>query len=149
MSAADRPAAPARAADRPAAPARAADRPGGAAPGAADPAPRPVRRGLLLGGLAVALVLAGLVSAVASGAPDGLEAALSAGCTVDDAGEVVAGTCPATAARPHEWGGPFADYAVAGLGPGWGTALAGVGGVLLTFACGAGLFRLARRRRAG
>ncbi|GGK06309.1 hypothetical protein GCM10010123_40170 [Pilimelia anulata] len=104
-----------------------------------------MKRVLLLGGLAVALVLAGFVSNFASAAPDGLDNTLHAGCTLDDAGEVTGGACMARAARPHEVGGPLADYAVEGVHPWLGTAVAGIGGVLLTFAVGGGLFWLVRR----
>jgi len=105
-------------------------------------------KGFVLAGLFVALLLAGVVSTVASGAPDGLEAASTRGCTVNAAGEITGGACIAQGAKEHEFGGPFADYGVAGVGNAFvSTAITGVLGVLVTFAVAGGVFRLARRRR--
>lgn len=103
--------------------------------------------GFTLGGLLVALLLAGVVSNFASASPDGLESALHTGCTVDAEGNITGGTCPARQARDHELAeSPLADYGLRGIdNPYLSTALAGVLGVLLTFALGAGLLRLARR----
>jgi cobalt/nickel transport system permease protein len=127
--------------------------------GAPAPAPAPVaaaqtavRQGargrFLVAGLAVSLVLAGVVSNFASGSPDGLDATARKGCTVDAAGEIVGGTC--MAAREHPGGlpgGPLADYGVAGVdNPFLSTGTAGVAGVALIFLLGMLLVRLARRR---
>ena len=103
----------------------------------------------LLAGLFVALVLAGVVSNFASGSPDGLDATSTRGCTLNDAGEITGGTCMAQGARDHETAGsPLADYGIAGIdNPYVSTSLAGVAGVLLTFAVGGGLFWLTRTRR--
>ena len=103
----------------------------------------------VLGGLAVALVLAGIVSNVASSAPDGLAAATREGCTVNDKGEITGGTCIAQAEQDHELsGGPLADYGIRGVDNGFlSTGLAGVLGVLVTFAVGGLLFRVLGRRR--
>lgn len=104
-------------------------------------APRPAsaatpRRGLrpvLVGGGAVALLLAGVVSFAASGQPDGLE------YVAEDQGFL-------DAAREHAFGGfALADYGeVAGVPVG----VAGVLGVLVTVAAGLALFRVLRRRAA-
>ena len=105
--------------------------------------------GFVLAGLFVALLLAGVVSSFASGAPDGLDSASTRGCTVDAAGEITGGTCMAQGAKEHEVGGPFADYAFTGAGGGFAaTAVSGVVGVLVTFAVAGGLFWVTRRRRA-
>lgn len=106
-------------------------------------------RWLLLAGLAVALVLAGVVSGFASSAPDGLEHVTSQGCTLDAEGRVVEGSCPARATREHELAdSPLAGYGFRGIGnEPLATGLAGVVGVLVTFAAGGGLFWLVRRSR--
>ncbi|MPZ28106.1 MAG: cobalamin biosynthesis protein CbiM [Micromonosporaceae bacterium] len=103
----------------------------------------------LAGGLVVSLLLAGVVSSLASSSPDGLEHAAQRGCAVDADGEIVAGSCLAQQEREHDLaGGWFADYGVRGLDNDWlATGLAGVVGVLVTFAVGGGLFWLVRRRR--
>ena len=107
------------------------------------------RAWFLLGGLLVALLLAGVGSNFASGAPDGLDAASTKGCTLDAAGEITGGNCMAQGATEHELGaGPLADYGIRGIDNAYlSTGLAGVSGVLLTFAVGTGVFWLARRRR--
>jgi cobalt/nickel transport protein len=104
----------------------------------------------LAAGLLVCLVLAGVVSAFASSSPDGLEHAALQGCTLDEDGEIVGGTCMAQAERDHDLADSvFADYGVRGLdNEALGTGLAGLVGVLLTFAVGGGLFWLIRRRGA-
>ena len=103
----------------------------------------------LAGGLLVALILAGVVSAFASGSPDGLDATARQGCTFSAGGEITGGTCMAQQEQEHQLGGsPLADYGIRGLGEGpLSTGLAGVTGVLLTFAVGGGLFWLVRRRK--
>ncbi|MET8064314.1 PDGLE domain-containing protein [Micromonospora sp. NPDC005686] len=102
----------------------------------------------LLGGLLVALLLAGVVSNYASSHPDGLDSSLLKGCTVNADDEITGGSCPAQQATDHELAdSPLADYGVRGIGNDFvSTGLSGVLGVLLTFALGGGLFWLARRR---
>ena len=105
--------------------------------------------GFVIGGLLVALLLAGGVSHFASSSPDGLDSVTLDGCTVDDDGEITGGDCPAKQAKDHEIGGPFADYGVAGIDNDVvSTAISGVLGVLVVFAIGGGLFWLLRRGRA-
>jgi cobalt/nickel transport protein len=103
----------------------------------------------LAGGLLVALILAGFVSNFASGSPDGLDAATLEGCTTDANGRITGGTCAAQQAQDHQLkDGPLANYGVKGLGNGYlSTGIAGVAGVLVTFAVGAGLFWVLRRRK--
>ncbi|MEH1165404.1 PDGLE domain-containing protein [Micromonospora sp. CPCC 205539] len=102
----------------------------------------------LVGGLLVALLLAGVVSNYASSHPDGLDSSLLKGCTVDADDTITGGSCPAQQARDHELAdSPLADYGVRGVENGFlSTGLSGVLGVLLTFAVGAGGFWLLRRR---
>ncbi|MEE3919926.1 PDGLE domain-containing protein [Micromonospora sp. BRA006-A] len=102
----------------------------------------------LLGGLLVALLLAGVVSNASSSHPDGLDSSLLKGCTVNADDEITGGSCPAQQAKDHELAdSPLADYGVRGIGNDFlSTGLSGVLGVLLTFALGGGLFWLARRR---
>ncbi|SCL35195.1 PDGLE domain-containing protein [Micromonospora aurantiaca (nom. illeg.)] len=102
----------------------------------------------VLGGLLVALLLAGVVSNYASSHPDGLDSSLLKGCTVNADDEITGGSCPAQQAKDHELAdSPLADYGVRGIGNDFlSTGLSGVLGVLLTFALGGGLFWLARRR---
>ncbi|MFI7281026.1 PDGLE domain-containing protein [Micromonospora chersina] len=102
----------------------------------------------VLGGLLVALLLAGVVSNYASAHPDGLDSSLLKGCTVNADHEITGGSCPAQQAKDHELAdSPLADYGVRGVSNGFlSTGLSGVLGVLLTFALGGGLFWLARRR---
>jgi hypothetical protein len=87
--------------------------------------------GFLLGGLAVALVLAFAVSRYASSEPDGLERV--AADHAIDADE-----------QPHTLAdGPFAGYATRGIGDeGTSTGVAGIVGVLVTFATAGGLVAL-------
>lgn len=105
---------------------------------------------LVLAGLLVSLVLAGVVSSFASASPDGLDSALLTGCTVDDDGEITGGTCAAQDAADHELAdSPLADYGVAGVGNDLlSTGLSGVVGVLVTFAIGFGIFFLVRQGAA-
>ncbi|GGL15554.1 PDGLE domain-containing protein [Mangrovihabitans endophyticus] len=106
------------------------------------------KRLFLVGGLLVALVLAGVVSAFASSSPDGLDATARRGCTTDAAGHITGGTCMAQQEQQHQLeDGPLAGYGIRGLGDGpLSTGLAGMAGVLVTFAIGGGVFWLARRR---
>jgi len=103
----------------------------------------------ILGGLLVALLLAGVVSNFASGSPDGLDSASTKGCVLNDEGEIIGGDCMARDGKDHELSdSPLADYGIRGVDNAFlSTGLSGVAGVLLTFAIGGGLFWLARRRR--
>jgi cobalt/nickel transport protein len=107
------------------------------------------RRTFVIAGLIVAFLLAGVVSNVASGSPDGLDSAALRGCTTNADGEITGGTCMAQGEREHQLGGsPLADYGIRGIdNPYLATGLAGVLGVALTFALGGGLFWLVRRRK--
>ncbi|PRY54878.1 cobalt/nickel transport system permease protein/cobalt/nickel transport protein [Knoellia remsis] len=92
-------------------------------------------RGLVLSGLAVCLVLAGVVSIWASSNPDGLEYVAAKLGFDTTAGE------HATA------GSPFADYLVAGIGQErLSGAIAGVVGVLVVAGVAFGLMHLLARR---
>lgn len=109
----------------------------------------PTRRltGFLLGFLAVALLVAGGLSYLASSDPDGLDSVALHGCTttVVDGAEQLHGTCIAQHATDSPTAGsPLAGYAVAG-GEGT-TGIAGVLGVLVCAALGIGVFRVLRRR---
>jgi hypothetical protein len=90
----------------------------------------------LVGGLIVAMLLAGVVSFYASSKPDGLEK------VAEDKGFL-------ETARDHDLSeGPLADYGVKGVeNPRASVGLAGVIGVTITFAIGTGVFLVLRRRR--
>ena len=105
----------------------------------------------ILGGLLVALFLAGVVSNFASGSPDGLDAASRKGCTFNENDEITGGDCMARNAKEHELAdSPLADYGLSGIGNSFvSTAIAGVTGVLVTFAVAGGIFWLVRRRGSG
>jgi cobalt/nickel transport protein len=107
-----------------------------------------MRKWFFAGGLLVALVLAGVVSNFASSSPDGLDAAARQGCTYDAAGRITGGTCMAQKEGGHQLAGsPLAGYGIKGMhNPYVSTGLAGVAGVLITFALGGGLFWISRRR---
>jgi cobalt/nickel transport protein len=100
------------------------------------------------GGLLVALLLAGVVSNFASSSPDGLDTVTREGCQFDGEDAITGGECLAEEAQDHQLGdSPLADYGIKGIeNPYLSTGLAGVAGVLLTFAIGAGIFWLVRRR---
>jgi cobalt/nickel transport protein len=102
----------------------------------------------LIGGLLVALLLAGVVSGFASGSPDGLDYAAREGCTFNADDEITGGTCMAQQEQEHQLAdSPLADYAVRGIDNEFlATGLSGVIGVLITFAVGGGLFWVLRRR---
>ncbi|MGW4940809.1 PDGLE domain-containing protein [Actinoplanes sp. NPDC004185] len=102
----------------------------------------------LAGGLLVALLLAGVVSSFASSSPDGLDATAREGCTFDSHGEITGGTCMLQREQDHQLAdSPLAGYGIRGIdNPYLSTGLAGVLGVLVTFAIGGGVFWLVRRR---
>ncbi|MDQ3765210.1 MAG: PDGLE domain-containing protein [Actinomycetota bacterium] len=101
----------------------------------------------------IALLIAGLLSYVASSNPDGLDRVTLNGCEVTETGgaEQLAGECIAQNAQDHDLAGsPLADYTLGGDDGLVGVA--GVIGVLVTLALAGGLFWLVRpdhRRSAG
>jgi len=96
------------------------------------------RAGLfVLAALAVALVLAGLVSPFASSEPDGLER-VAADQGFAEKGE---GT-PA-------WNAPLPDYTLGGGEGKWPKAVAGLLGTAVVFGAAYGLARFLARRKAG
>lgn len=101
---------------------------------------RPSTLVFLRAGLTVALVLAFVVAPVASSSPDGLEkVAADKGLDRDVRDHALAG-------------GPLAEYTVRGVDDdGLSTGVAGVIGVIVTFAAGCGLSLATRaiRRRDG
>lgn len=100
----------------------------------ADRLDRRTRR-FVVGGVAVALLLALFVSPFASSSPDGLErVAIDNGLDSE--------------VRDHALAdGPLADYSVAGVGDeALGTGLSGVIGVVATFALGSLVLLVVRRR---
>lgn len=102
----------------------------------------------LAAGLLVAAILAGVVSNFAASSPDGLDATAREGCTFDADDTITGGTCMLQKEREHELAdSPLADYGIRGIDNEFlSTGLSGVLGVLLTFAIGAGVFWLLRRR---
>jgi hypothetical protein len=108
--------------------------------GSPEPATGPARTGnrwFLAAGLLVALILAGIVSFYASGAPDGLEK--------------VAADKGISAKEEHHRlkGSPLGDYGVKGVHDRrLSGGLAGLAGVGITLVIGGGLFWLVRRRGA-
>ncbi|GIE96612.1 PDGLE domain-containing protein [Paractinoplanes rishiriensis] len=106
------------------------------------------KKWFLLAGLLVSLLLAGVVSSFASSSPDGLDATARDGCTFNADDEITGGTCMLQQEQEHQLGdSPLADYGIRGIDNEFlSTAVAGVTGVLITFAVGGGLFWLARRR---
>lgn len=101
--------------------------------GGSHPRPGGGRRWWLVA-IVVAFVLAAGVSFYASGAPDGLER------VAEDEGFL-------DTATPHDLAdSPLADYGVEGVEDDrMSGGLAGIVGVIVTLAAGAGLFRLVRR----
>lgn len=91
-------------------------------------------RRFVLAALAVALLVAGGLSLLASSSPDGLEK------VADDTGFADTAVDGATA------GSPLADYQAGFVDGPFGQTLAGVIGVLITLALFYGLVRLLRRR---
>ena len=114
-------------------------------------AERPRRIKLLvfvLGGMLVALFLAGVVSNFASSKPDGLDAGARKGCTFDSHDRITGGDCIAKTERTHATSdSPLAHYGIRGIGNSYlSTGLAGIAGVLVVFAVGGGMFWVIRRR---
>lgn len=99
-------------------------------------APSRDARGFLTVGALGTLVIAGLLSLLASSHPDGLE------FVGEQLGFAGAGEGSATA------GSPLADYALSGVPQAWGTSVAGIVGVLVTIALALTLAALAARRRS-
>jgi cobalt/nickel transport system permease protein len=93
-------------------------------------------RTFLVGGLLIAVLFATVVSQFAADSPDGLE-------------RVAADTGIAESARDNPLGGSlFADYATEGIGnEGLSLAVAGLSGIVLTVAVGAGVLSGVRRRK--
>jgi cobalt/nickel transport protein len=122
---------------------------GSAASSQVTPSGGPGLRRFVLGGLLVALLLAGGVSLFASANPDGLDSVTRAGCTFNAQDEVVSGSCLAQKAREHGLAGsPFAGYATEGVGGSASTAISGVVGVLVTLGVAFGVTLVLRRRTA-
>lgn len=115
-----------------------------------DAAPARVKlsmTGFLLAFAGVAVLVAGLLSYVASSQPDGLDATTQSGCTVVevDGAEELQGECIAQNAEDHHLSdSPLADYTIDGNDK--LTGLAGILGVAAAFAV---LFALVRLIRAG
>lgn len=109
--------------------------------------PGPARFYLAFGLLA--LLIAGLLSYLASSSPDGLDSVTRSGCQTTEVNgtEQLAGECIAQHARDHQLAdSPLAGYTVGG-DEGL-SGLSGVIGVLVTLTLAGGLFWLARPRRA-
>ncbi|MFR9752454.1 PDGLE domain-containing protein [Nocardia sp. 004] len=101
----------------------------------------------LFGFAVVAVLVAGLLSYVASSQPDGLDATTQRGCTVVevDGAEELHGECIAQNAEGHLLANsPLADYAIDG-----DDRLTGIAGVLGVAAAFAALFAVVRIIRAG
>lgn len=115
--------------------------------------PRSTRRrphAFLVGLAVAALLVAGLLSYLASPAPDGLETVTLRGCTTSEVGgaERLSGQCIARHAGEHELANsPLADYTL--VGEQSLTGVSGVIGVLVTLALAGGLFWLVRPRQGG
>jgi cobalt/nickel transport protein len=95
----------------------------------------------------IALLIAGLLSYLASSHPDGLDSVTRQGCEVTEAdgAEQLSGECIAQHARDHS----LADSPLAGYTLGGDEGLSGVAGVigvLVTLGLAGGLFWLARPR---
>ncbi|WP_068157485.1 PDGLE domain-containing protein [Rhodococcus phenolicus] len=107
------------------------------------------RRRVLLALAVVTLLIAGVLSYLASSSPDGLDSTTLRGCEVVeiDGTEHLTGECIATDATDHTLtGSPLADYAVGGRE--FSTGLAGIAGVVVVAIAAGGLFRLLGRRRS-
>lgn len=105
-------------------------------------------RKFYLGFALAALLIAGMLSYLASSHPDGLDSATLRGCesTETDSGETLTGSCIAQSATEHRMtGSPLADYTI--FGSDSLSGVAGVIGVIATFAVAGGLFWLIARSR--
>ncbi|AFU02361.1 Cobalamin (Vitamin B12) biosynthesis CbiM protein [Nocardia brasiliensis ATCC 700358] len=103
--------------------------------------------GFLWAFAAVAVLIAGLLSYVASSQPDGLDATTQRGCTVveTEGVEELRGECIAQSAEEHRFANsPLADYTIDG-----DDGLTGLAGVLGAAAAFAALFAVLRMIRAG
>nr|WP_307188565.1 PDGLE domain-containing protein [Nocardia amamiensis] len=123
---------------------RATDRTAASAP---TPGAALSTNGFLFGFAAVAMLVAGLLSYVASSQPDGLDATTQRGCTMVevDGTEELHGECIAQNAADHALAhSPLADYTIDG-----DDGLTGVAGVLGVAAAFAALFAVVRIIRAG
>lgn len=103
--------------------------------------------GFFIGFGVIAILIAGLLSYLASSNPDGLDTVTLNGCetTEVDGAEQLSGECIAQHARDHGLAGsPLADYTLGGNDSLVGVA--GVIGVLVTLVLAGGLFWLARPR---
>ncbi|MEV0340735.1 PDGLE domain-containing protein [Nocardia sp. NPDC050713] len=103
--------------------------------------------GFLWAFAAVAVIIAGTLSYVASSQPDGLDATTQRGCTVleVDGAEELHGECIAQSAEEHRLANsPLADYAIDG-----NDELIGIAGILGAAAVFAALFALLRTIRTG
>lgn len=104
-------------------------------------------RRFLIGFGLIALVIAGGLSYLADGDPDGLDAVTQRGCEVGE-DESLDGECIARDATDHALAeSPLADYTIGG--DDGLTGVAGVIGVALTFGLAGGAFWLLRRRSPG
>lgn len=95
----------------------------------------------------IALLIAGLLSYLASSHPDGLDSVTLEGCEVTEVNgaEQLSGECIAQHARDHDLAhSPLADYTVGGDDSLLG--ISGVIGVLVTLGVAGGLFWLTRPR---
>lgn len=116
-----------------------------------DRSPRVHRRTFLIAFGVVALLIAGLVSYLASSSPDGLDSTTLRGCetTEVNGAEQLTGDCIAQHATDHVMASsPLADYSFRGIGDTNG--IAGVIGVVITLGIAAGMFWIiggARRER--
>ncbi len=111
--------------------------------------PRRQRR-FWIGFAAATLLIAGVVSYLASSSPDGLDSATLKGCQVVDtgAGEHLTGSCIAQHASDHAMAAsPLADYSIAGAAGTGG--LAGVIGVVVTVLVAGSAFWMIARSRPG
>ncbi|ORI16362.1 PDGLE domain-containing protein [Rhodococcus sp. 1168] len=105
-------------------------------------------RRFYVGFAVAALLIAGIVSYFASSHPDGLDSTTLQGCQVvgTDTGDTLTGSCIAQSATDHGMTGtPLADYAIDGRDT--LTGVAGIIGVIVTFAAAGGLFWLIARSR--
>ncbi|MGC4934659.1 PDGLE domain-containing protein [Gordonia sp. DT30] len=110
----------------------------------------PRRRTVLVVFAVVALLIAGVVSYLASSSPDGLDSATRQGCGVTDVNgtEHLTGTCIAQHATDHAMASsPLAHYAFRGIG--YTNGIAGIIGVIVTLVIAGALFWVIGGRRRG